>query len=298
MIKDKLTSPALIKRIMKENNLRFTKSLGQNFLTDANIIQKIIDISEVGHDDFVVEVGAGIGGLSQALLERAGSLLAIEIDKRFIPVLENNFGDCPNFSLLEGDALKLDISDFPNRPEKFEAKRRIMVANVPYYITSPLLARFFSDEVGMESITVLVQDELAKRMTAGPGDKDYSALSLMVKLFGQALYALKVPAAVFMPKPKVDSAVVHIKRLDRGLGQEEKKEIDFLIREAFKKRRKMVIKSLAETFHILNQAREKDYKELLRISFDELKLDTKARPENFDLEDFIAIYKKVRDFGK
>ncbi len=283
-VSDKLYSPKVIKRIMAEGGLAFSKSKGQNFLIDGNIVKKIVKASGIGQDDHVIEIGPGIGTLTQELLQHAGKLTVIELDRGFLPILDRNFGDDPKFNLIEGDALKIDLQGLLSE-EKNPVK---MVANLPYYITSPILIKLLTDDLPLRSITVMVQKEVGERICAGKNSPDYGALSLLVSLYASdKKLVFDIPGTSFLPAPKVDSCLIHIERGQNQEGpagkldREGKKKVNNIIRLAFQKRRKMVIKCFQDN---LGRNRE----DLLKI-FKEAGVDAKSRPENLELDDYVNI---------
>ena len=281
MIDERLYMPSVLRTVMKRHHLRFTKSLGQNFLIDGNAVRKIVETAGITAEDTVLEVGPGIGTLTQALLETGAYVITVELDRTFYPVLEEAFGDNPRFSLLKGDALKLPLEEELERLAPAAAVH--VVANVPYYITTPLLRRFLDDALPVETITVLVQNEVADRMTAAPGTKTYGALSLLLALYGKATKAFMVPRTSFLPPPKVDSAVVHLKKDPLGnLTATQRDAVNAIVRQAFLERRKMVKKSLMHSTGADAQAIES-----FLISCG---LPKTARAENLSPEDFVALW--------
>ncbi len=283
-VSDKLYSPKAIKRIMAEGGLAFSKSKGQNFLIDGNLVSKIGRASGICKDDHVIEIGPGIGTLTQELLKHSGKLTAIELDRGFLPILSKNFGDDPKFNLVEGDALKIDLRDLLSGKED-NVK---VVANLPYYITSPILIKLLTDDLPLKSITVMVQKEVGERICAKKNSPDYGALSLLVSLYSSDKRIIfDIPRTAFLPAPKVDSCLIHIEMMGKSesitgqLDREAKKRVNNIIRLAFQKRRKMVIKCFQDN---LGKSRA----ELIKI-FQEAGVDDKARPENLDLDDYVNI---------
>lgn len=283
---EKLYSSKRIKRIMEESGLAFSKAKGQNFLIDGNVVRRIVEKSNVNQKDTVIEIGPGIGTLTQELLAHAGKVIAIELDRGFIPILDKNFGNDEKFNLMEGDALKIDLKELLSK-ESVPIK---IVANLPYYITSPILVKLLTENLPIVSITVMVQKEVAERICAKKGTSNYGPLALLTKLYGsEAKILFKVPRTAFMPAPKVDSSVVSINMLDNkhaiswDLDMEEKSKINKIIRLAFQKRRKMVIKCFQKELG-------KKRNELLDI-FEKVEVDPKARAEELSLDNFVNIIK-------
>lgn len=263
---------------MEENGLDFNKGLGQNFLIDGNIVRKIADTAQITEADTVVEIGPGIGTLTEELLQRAGRVITIEIDQGFIPVLEENFKDYENFTLINGDALKLDYQRL--LAVEAEGKKVKVVANLPYYITTPLISKILTEGLPISSATLMVQEEVADRIMASPSTKEYGSLTLYVQCFAEAKLALKAPKEVFLPQPKVDSSVIHME-LKNPPEDIETEKLTQLIHGAFQQRRKTILNSIS-------QAGQVDKKELREI-FKDLGISPKDRAENLALEDYINI---------
>ena len=277
-----LYQPSYLTSLMKEYDLSFTKSLGQNFLVDGNVLRRIVRAAGPGPKDTVLEIGPGVGTLTQELLAQAGEVISIEIDQRFLPVLEKEFGGNPKFSLIGGDALKMDLGAVAK--EKAKGERTLLIANLPYYITTPLLEQFLTKPLPIDSFTVMVQKEVAERITAEPSTKEYGALTLFVALYGQAKWCFDVSKNSFFPRPKVDSAVVQIQQ-KKGLDYERADRINQVIRLAFQQRRKYVMKAL-------ERATGKDRLQLLD-AFQKLGLSPQARPADLALEHYGKILEEV-----
>ena len=235
---ERLYSPAVIRAVMERHHLRFTKALGQNFLIDGNLVHKIIETAEVQPGDVVLEVGPGIGTLTQALLEAGAIVVSVELDRTFFPVLRATFGQNERFHLLEGDALKLDLGDALSHIAPVGTPVKV-VANVPYYITTPIIMGLFEGGVPIDNITVMVQKEVAERMQVGPGSKDYGALSLAVQYYADAYIVANVPPNCFIPRPGVGSAVIRLTRHKEPPVEVDDPKLMFkLIRASFNQRRK------------------------------------------------------------
>lgn len=274
-----LYSPAVIRRVMDRWGIDFRKNFGQNFLIDGNIVRKIVREAGVGPEDTVLEIGPGIGTLTQELLGKAHRVISVEIDPQLLPILEDHFGSDEKFRLVEGDALKLDFAALLAREQREGALR--LVANLPYYITTPLLKRFLTEGLPFQSLTVMVQKEVADRMTAAPSSKEYGSLTLFIQLYARAKRVIRAPKEVFMPSPKVDSEVVHL-----VLKQEEEipqgaEELGRLFQTVFQQRRKTAINGFS-------RATGKSKSEL-RAVFDSLGLSPNLRPENLSLKNFIDL---------
>lgn len=206
-----LGNPTNTIAVLNRYGFDFKKKFGQNFLIDENVVEKIVREAGVTKDDFVVEVGPGIGTMTQILCENAREVVAVEIDKKLIPILtEDTLSYYDNVTVINEDILKLDIKKLAD--EKNEGRPIKVVANLPYYITTPIIMGLFESHVPLDSITIMVQKEVADRMQCGPGTKDYGALSLAVQFYAKPKVVLNVPASCFMPRPNVDSAVIRLER--------------------------------------------------------------------------------------
>ena len=208
-----IASKARTRAIMETYGLTFKKSLGQNFLTDLNILKKIVSAAEVGEEDDVIEIGPGIGALTEQLAKSAHQVMALEIDSRLIPVLSETLSPYGNVKIVEQDVLKADLKELI--AQNFDGRHKIkLVANLPYYITTPIVMHLLEVDVDFETIVVMMQKEVADRLAAQPGTKDYGSLSVAVQYEMDAKIAFIVPKTVFMPQPKVDSAIIALKRKD------------------------------------------------------------------------------------
>lgn len=209
---EKLSNPQTTIEIVKKHNIAFQKRFGQNFLIDGHVIEKIIKAADITKEDIVLEIGPGIGTLTQYLAEAANKVYAVEIDKNLIPVLEETLREYDNVHVINEDILKVDIKKLLG--EKNTCK---VVANLPYYITTPIIMRLFEEHIPAESITVMVQKEVAQRMQAAPKTKDYGALTLAVRYYAEAYIAANVPPNCFIPRPNVGSAVIRLTKWDSPL---------------------------------------------------------------------------------
>lgn len=237
MMNDKLSNPQKTIEIIKKYDFAFQKKYGQNFLIDAHVLDKIIAAADVGPEDFVLEIGPGIGTMTQYLAEHAREVAAVEIDTHLIPILEDTLQDYDNVTIINEDILKLDINALAQ--EKNQGRPIKVVANLPYYITTPIIMGLFESGVPVENITVMVQKEVAVRMQVGPGTKDYGALSLAVQYYAEPYLVANVPPNCFMPRPKVGSAVIRLTRHKEKPVQVKDENFMFrLIRASFNQRRK------------------------------------------------------------
>ncbi len=241
-----LGSPAATLAVINKHNFAFQKKYGQNFLTDGNIVDKIVRLSGVTEEDFVLEIGPGIGTMTQLLCGKAREVAAVEIDRRLIPILEETLSEYDNVSIINEDILKVDIAALAE--EKNEGRPIKVVANLPYYITTPIIMGLFESHAPIDSVTVMVQREVADRMQTGPGSKDYGALSLAVQYYARPEILMSVPPECFMPRPKVGSAVIRLVRHAENPVQVKDDRLMFrLIRASFNQRRKTLVNGLCNS---------------------------------------------------
>ena len=268
--------------ILQKYNFNFQKKFGQNFLIDTNILEKIIDSAEITKEDCVLEIGPGIGTMTQYLAERAGEVVAVEIDKNLIPILSDTLSPYDNVTIINEDILKVDINKLCE--EKNGGKPIKVVANLPYYITTPIIMGFFESHVPLKSITVMVQKEVADRMQVGPGTKDYGALSLAVQFYAKPEVVCQVPPTCFIPKPGVGSAVIRLSRYEEPpVKVQDENKMFALIRAAFNQRRKTLVNALG------NAAGINLSKETVANALDEMSLSPTIRGEALTLEQFARL---------
>ena len=261
-------------------NIRFNKKYGQNFLVDTNILEGIVRAAEISKDDVVLEIGPGMGSLTQYLLEAAKEVIAVEVDKMLIPILKDNLKDYGNLTLIHGDVLKLDLNEILN------GRRVKVAANLPYYITTPIVMELLEKQENIESITVMVQKEVAQRMQEGPGSKSYGALSLAVQFYSKPEIVLNVSKHCFLPKPDVDSAVIKLDIYTPDERPVKVKDAQFmfrLIRAAFNQRRKTLLNALS------NDAGTKIPKEKTLAALSEMGKSENIRGEALTLEEFAEL---------
>ncbi|MCI6996562.1 MAG: 16S rRNA (adenine(1518)-N(6)/adenine(1519)-N(6))-dimethyltransferase RsmA [Eubacterium sp.] len=241
--KPSLGNPQETIAVLNKYQFTFQKKFGQNFLIDTHVLDKIIRAANITKDDFVLEIGPGIGTMTQYLAEAAGEVCAVEIDKNLIPILQDTLKDYGNVTVINNDILKVDIRKMAD--EKNQGRPIKVVANLPYYITTPIIMGLFENHVPVESITVMVQKEVADRMQVGPGTKDYGALSLAVQYYAEPYIVANVPPNCFMPRPKVGSAVIRLTRHSQPPVQVNNEKLMFqIIRASFNQRRKTLANSL------------------------------------------------------
>lgn len=238
-----LGSPKATLEVINKYGFAFQKRFGQNFLIDSNILENIVSAANITKEDFVLEIGPGIGTMTQYLCESARQVLAVEIDKMLIPILEDTLSEYDNVEVINQDVLKVDIKSLVE--EKNNGRPIKVVANLPYYITTPIIMGLFESKVPIESITIMVQKEVADRMQTGPGSKDYGALSLAVQYYADAKVMLNVSATCFMPRPNVDSAVIKLTRHQESPVEVKDESLMFrIIRASFNQRRKTLVNGL------------------------------------------------------
>lgn len=276
--------------VLNKYKFNFQKKFGQNFLIDTHVLNKIVRAAGVGESDCVLEIGPGIGTLTQYLLEAAREVIAVEIDKTLIPILSDTLSAYNNITVINEDILKVDINKLVM--EKNNGKPVKIVANLPYYITTPIIMGLFEAHVPMESITVMVQKEVADRMQAGPGTKDYGALSLAVQYYAKPYIAANVPPNCFIPRPNVGSAVICLTLHEEKPVKVYDEALLFkIIRASFNQRRKTLANGLNNNSEITLS------KEVIQESIDELGVSATIRGEALTLEQFAnlsnIIYKKL-----
>lgn len=279
MDKKRLYSPSYVKEIIDKYNFRFSKSLGQNFLIDGNIVRKICEEGEVSKEDDILEIGPGIGTLTEELSYKANKVVAVELDKSLFPILDETLAGCNNVEIVPGDILKIDLPKLFS--EKFESENIKIVANLPYYITTPIIGRLLEEELDIDSILVMVQSEVAERMKASPGTKDYGSLSVFVQYYTDPEIVLSVPKTAFMPRPNVDSAVIKLKIRKEKIELEDRETFFKVVKAAFSQRRKTILNSLSSGL--------KTDKATIRAILEKVDIDPKLRAENLTIEDFSKI---------
>lgn len=278
---DKISSPKKIKEIMSRHGFKISKSLGQNFLIDRNILERIIKIAGITKEDCIIEIGPGIGNLTQYIAEAAKFVVAVEIDKALIPILKDTLRDYSNIEIINEDILKIDLHKLIG--DRFQNQKIKVVANLPYYVTTPIIMKFLEERVPIESLTVMVQKEVARRIQAEPGTKDYGSLSIAAQYYSEPNILLNVPPSVFIPQPNVESAVIKLEILKEPKVDVEKEDLFFaLIRDAFGKRRKTILNAL-------NTGNLKLDKNLLKGILYESNIDENRRGETLSIEEYALL---------
>ena len=277
-----LGNPKNTIEVLQKYNFNFQKKFGQNFLIDTRVLEEIIDAADITKDDFVLEIGPGIGTMTQYLCETAREVVAVEIDTNLIPILKDTLSAYDNVEVLNQDILKVDIASLAkernnNRPIK-------VVANLPYYITTPIIMGLFESHVPIDSITIMVQKEVADRMQEGPGSKEYGALSLAVQYYAKPEIVVNVPPSCFMPQPKVGSAVIRLTRHEQSPVEVEDEKLMFqVIRASFNQRRKTLANGL-NNFGSFGLSKEE-----IQSCIEELGVPVNIRGEALSLEQFAEL---------
>lgn len=278
---DKLSNPQVTIETIKKYNFAFQKKFGQNFLIDSHVLDKIILAAGVTKEDVVLEIGPGIGTMTQYLAEAAKEVIAVEIDKMLIPILEDTLKDYDNITLVNDDILKVDIENLIK--DKNDGRPVKVVANLPYYITTPIIMGLFENHVPLENITVMVQKEVAQRMQAAPGTKDYGALSLAVQYYADTYIAANVPPNCFIPRPNVGSAVIRLTRWkEPPVSVQDEKFMFSIIRASFNQRRKTLQNSLVNGGIDVT-------KEQIASALEEMGLPVGVRGETLSLKQFAKL---------
>lgn len=283
-----LGSPQNTIEVLQKYKFNFQKKFGQNFLIDSHVLDKIIASAEITKDDFVLEIGPGIGTMTQYLAQAAGEVVAVEIDKNLIPILEDTLDGYENVTIINNDVLKVDLEALAR--ERNGGRPIKVVANLPYYITTPIIMGLFEKHVPLKSITVMVQKEVADRMQVGPGTKDYGALSLAVQYYAKPYIVANVPPNCFMPRPKVGSAVIRLDRYDVPPVQVKDELLMFkIIRASFNQRRKTLANGLNNSPEIQIS------KEIITEAIESLGKGPSIRGEALTLEEFAKLSDRISE---
>ena len=268
--------------ILQKYNFHFAKKFGQNFLIDTSVLERIIKAAQITKDDCVLEIGPGIGTMTQYLAESAGKVIAVEIDKNLIPILEDTLSAYENVMVINEDVLKLDLNEIVK--EHNQGRPIKVVANLPYYITTPIIMGLFEKHVPLESITVMVQKEVASRMQEGPGSKEYGALSLAVQYYANPRIVANVPPNCFIPRPNVSSAVICLERFSEPpVDVEDESKMFSLIRASFNQRRKTLVNSIGNAKELGIS------KEQVAEALEKMGLEATIRGEALSLEQFAKL---------
>lgn len=279
----RLYSPSQVREVLDRHGFTFSKGLGQNFLIDGNIVRKIVRSADIGKDDYVLEIGPGMGTLTEELALNAKKVIALEIDERLRPVLAETLDPYDNVEVVYGDVLKLPLREIIE--EKCGGQPVKVVANLPYYVTTPIIGRLIEENLPLKSISVMVQKEVADRMVAKPHTKDYGSLTLFVGFYTEPQIMMKVPKTVFMPQPKIDSSVIRL-NVKKDLPDTNRDSYFKLVRAAFSKRRKTLINALS-TYGL-----EAD-KEEIREALKRAGIEETIRGEDLHMDDYIRLAREL-----
>ena len=281
---DRLSSHKSTKEVVQKHKFKFSKSLGQNFLIDTNVIDRILEGARVQEGDYVIEVGPGIGTLTKEMGRTAEKVVAIEIDKTLIPILEETLADFPNIEVINQDILKVDVQELVK--EKLNGGPVKLIANLPYYITTPIVMKFLEEDIPVTDIVVMVQKEVADRMNAQPNSKDYGALSVAVQYYCDTEIVAKAPRHMFMPQPNVDSTVIGLHVREEKKYNVDNEDIFFkTVKASFGQRRKTLLNSLGGLGFLS--------KDQIKIALQEANIDEKRRGETLSIEEFASLSKAV-----
>lgn len=272
--------------VLQKYQFNFQKKFGQNFLIDPRVLERIVDAAEINEEDCVLEIGPGIGTMTQYLAERAREVVAVEIDKALIPILQDTLSSYDNVTVINEDILKVDVQQIVQ--ERNQGRPIKVVANLPYYITTPIIMSLLENHVPLKSITIMVQKEVADRMQVGPGTKDYGALSLAVQYYAHPEIVAHVPANCFMPRPNVDSSVIRLTRYPEPPVQvRDERHMFAMIRASFNQRRKTLANGLANGMGL---SREK-----VTAALVEMGLSATVRGEALTLEQFAQLSNLLKE---
>lgn len=285
---DRLSSHQATKEVVQKHNFKFSKSLGQNFLIDTNVIDRILEGARVKEGDYVIEVGPGIGTLTKEMGRSAEKVVAIEIDKTLIPILEETLVDFPNIEVINQDILKVNVQELVK--EKLNGGPVKLVANLPYYITTPIVMKFLEEDIPVTDIVVMVQKEVADRMNAKPNTKDYGALSVAVQYYCDTEIVAKAPRHMFVPQPNVDSIVIGLHVRDEKKYVVDNEDIFFkTVKASFGQRRKTLLNSLGG----LGFLSKDQIKEALKAA----NIDEKRRGETLSIDEFANLSNEINKFS-
>ena len=271
--------------LVKKYNFKFSKSLGQNFLIDDSVLTDIVEGADVDDKDFIIEIGPGVGTLTAKLLMKAKRVTSIELDNDLIPILQEELGEHKNFNLIHNDALKVDFNELIGDEESVK-----LVANLPYYVTTPIIVKLLKDGYNFKSLTIMIQKEVAERIDAEPNCKEYGALSVLVQYYCNTSIVRRVAPSCFIPRPKVESIVIRLDRLEEPRVKTKDEKIMFeLVRAGFNMRRKTLWNGVKN----IGPAKEK-----LEEAFVKANVDPKRRGETLSIEEFAALANCINEIMK
>ena len=276
------------KSIMKKYNIRANKSLGQNFLINSEVVENIINSSEITKEDMVIEIGPGLGTLTKYLLERAGKVLCIELDSKMVKILNDRFSIYNNFEIINADVLKINLNEIINENKKQEKIKKVkVVANLPYYITTPIIMKLLEEKLDIESITVMIQKEVADRLIETPGGKNTGAITYTIYYYCDSEKIMEVPNSSFIPEPEVTSEVIKMKiRKEPVVKVENPKVMFMIIKSAFMQRRKTLLNALTNAQVFISK------QEGIKI-LNKLGLNENVRAENLTIENYAELAKEI-----
>ncbi|HZJ99789.1 MAG TPA: 16S rRNA (adenine(1518)-N(6)/adenine(1519)-N(6))-dimethyltransferase RsmA [Tissierellaceae bacterium] len=282
MINKRLYSPSYVKKLIDKYDFRFSKSLGQNFLIDGNIVRKIVQGANITKEDYVLEIGPGIGTLTEELALHAKKVVSVELDEKLLELLDETLESYDNVEIIHGDILKTDVKKIVD--EKLNGGPIKIVANLPYYVTTPIIGMLLENSFNIDSITVMIQKEVADRMLALHGSKTYGSLSVFIRFYSNPQIIVKVPKTVFMPQPKIDSTVIKLD-IKKDLPDVDRDQLFKVVKAAFSKRRKTLLNALSSYgFENLD-------KDTIKNTLEEIQISPEIRAENLSIEEFINISK-------
>ncbi len=283
---DKLYSPSTMAKIREKHGFRHSKSLGQNFLSDIHIIEDIVDGSDIEPEDLVIEIGPGMGVLTAAAAERAGKVIAIEIDKKLIPILKETLAEYDNVEVINADIMKTDLTEIVEANRPSDGGKVRVIGNLPYYITTPIIMKLLEESVPADSITIMMQKEVADRIKAEPGGKDYGALTVAVGFYCTITHVADAPKEVFVPRPKVDSTVIRLDlRKECPVDLTDQKIFFETVKGGFGQRRKTLLNSLTGVRGLP--------KPDIADALDAAGIDQKRRAETLSLDEFAAVANEI-----
>ena len=283
---DKLYSPSTMAKIREKHGFRHSKSLGQNFLSDIHIIEDIVDGSDIEPEDLVIEIGPGMGVLTAAAAERAGKVIAVEIDKKLIPILKETLAEYDNVEIINADIMKTDLTEIVEANRPADGGKVRVIGNLHYYITTPIIMKLLEESVPADSITIMMQKEVADRIKAGPGGKDYGALTVAVGFYCTITHVADAPKEVFVPRPKVDSTVIRLDlRKECPVDLIDQKIFFETVKGGFGQRRKTLLNSLTGVRGLP--------KPEIADALDAAGIDPKRRAETLSLDEFAAVANEI-----
>lgn len=283
---DKLYSPSTMAKIREKHGFRHSKSLGQNFLSDIHIIEDIVDGSDIEPKDLVIEIGPGMGVLTAAAAERAGKVIAVEIDKKLIPILKETLAEYDNVEVINADIMKTDLTEIVEANRPADGGKVRVIGNLPYYITTPIIMKLLEESVPADSITIMMQKEVADRIKAEPGGKDYGALTVAVGFYCTITHVADAPKEVFVPRPKVDSTVIRLDlRKECPVDLTDQKIFFETVKGGFGQRRKTLLNSLTGVRGLP--------KPEIADALDAAGIDQKRRAETLSLDEFAAVANEI-----